>query len=90
METHVIGVPHGGVEVEIGKVDAQKFGPRGSDDGIDEKFGSGEISHWCALVFWIGNPIATNGEPNAMILFLLWLVIAANASVGGAFVSWNK
>jgi hypothetical protein len=25
-----------------------------------------------------------------MFLFLLWLVIAANAAVGGAFVSWNK
>jgi hypothetical protein len=36
METHVLRVWHGGVEVEIGKVDAQKLGPRGTDGGIDE------------------------------------------------------
>jgi hypothetical protein len=36
METHVLGVWHGGVEVEIGKVDAQKLGPRDTDGGIDE------------------------------------------------------
>ncbi len=36
METHVLGVWHGGVEVEIGKVNAQKLGPRGTDGGIDE------------------------------------------------------
>jgi hypothetical protein len=36
METHVLGVRHGGVEVEIGKVDAQKLGTRGNDGGIDE------------------------------------------------------
>ncbi len=36
METHVHGVWHGGVEVEICKVDAQKLGPRGTDGGIDE------------------------------------------------------
>ncbi len=36
METHVLGVWHGGVEVEIREVDAQKLGPRGTDGGIDE------------------------------------------------------
>ncbi len=35
-EMHVFGIQHGGVEVEIGKVDAQKLGPRGTDGGIDE------------------------------------------------------
>ncbi len=35
-ETYVLGVWHGGVEVEIGEVDAQKLGPRGTDGGIDE------------------------------------------------------
>ncbi len=35
-ETHVLGVRHGGVEVEIGKVNAQKLCPRGTDGGIDE------------------------------------------------------
>jgi hypothetical protein len=33
---HVLGVQHGGVDIEIGKVDAQKLGPRGTDGGIDE------------------------------------------------------
>jgi hypothetical protein len=36
MEMHVLGVWHGGVEVEIGEVNAQKLGPRGTDGGIDE------------------------------------------------------
>ncbi len=36
METHVFGVWHGGDEVEISKVDAQKLGPRGTDGRIDE------------------------------------------------------
>ncbi len=36
MEMHVLGVQHGGVEVEIGEVDAQKLGPRGTDGGMDE------------------------------------------------------
>jgi hypothetical protein len=36
MQTHVLGVWHGDVEVEIGEVDAQKFGTRGTDGGIDE------------------------------------------------------
>ena len=90
MEMHVFGVRHGGVEVEIGEVDAQKLGTRGTDVGIDEEFGRGEIGHWCALVAWIVDPIAANGEPNTMFHFLLWLVIVANAAVGGAFVSWNK
>jgi hypothetical protein len=35
-EMHVFGVWHGGVEVEIGKVDAQKLYPRGTGGGIDE------------------------------------------------------
>jgi hypothetical protein len=35
-ETHVLGVQHGGVEIEIGKVNAKKRGPRGTDGGIDE------------------------------------------------------
>jgi hypothetical protein len=44
-ETHVFGVWHGGVEVEIGKVDAPKHGPRGTDNGaVEEEFGHGEIS----------------------------------------------
>jgi hypothetical protein len=34
METHVLGVWHGGVEVEIGKVDAKNLGPRGTDGGM--------------------------------------------------------
>jgi hypothetical protein len=42
-EMHVLGVQHGGVQVELGKVDAQKLGPRGTDGGIDEQFGHGEI-----------------------------------------------
>jgi hypothetical protein len=33
---HILGVWHGGVEIEIGKVDDQKRGPRGTDGGIDE------------------------------------------------------
>ncbi len=53
MEMHVFRVRHGGVEVEIGKVDAQKLCPRGLDGGIDEDFGHGEIGHWCALAAWI-------------------------------------
>jgi hypothetical protein len=36
MEMHVLGVWHGGVELEIGKVDAQELGPRGTDGGVDE------------------------------------------------------
>jgi hypothetical protein len=36
METHVFMVWHGGVEVEIGEVNAQNLGPRGTDGGIDE------------------------------------------------------
>ncbi len=43
-ETHVFRVWHRGVEVEIGEVDAQKLGPRGTDGGVDEEFGRGEIS----------------------------------------------
>ncbi len=35
-EMHVLGVWHGGVEIEIGKVNAQKLGPRGTDGEIDE------------------------------------------------------
>jgi hypothetical protein len=89
MEMHVFRVRHGCVEVEIGEVEAQKLGTRGTDVGIDEEFGRGEIGHWCALVAWIVDVIAPKGEPNAMFLFFLWLVIAANAAVGGAFVSWN-
>ncbi len=88
-ETHVFGIWHGPVEVEIGEVDDQKLGPRGTDGGIDEEFGRGEIYLWCALVAWIVDAIATNGKPNTMFLFFLWLVIAANAAVDGAFVSWN-
>jgi hypothetical protein len=88
-KTHVLGVWHGGVEVEIGKVDAKKLGPRGTDGRIDEELGRGEIGRWCALVACIVNAIAANGEPNAMLLFFLWSVIAAKAAVGRAFVSWN-
>jgi hypothetical protein len=66
METHVFGVQHGGIEVETGKVDAQKLSPWGADGEIDEEFGHGEISRWCAFVAWIVNAIATNSEPYAM------------------------
>jgi hypothetical protein len=47
MEMHVFRVQHGGVEVEIGKVNAQKLCPRGTDGGIDEEFGCGEIRLEC-------------------------------------------
>jgi hypothetical protein len=89
MEMHVFGIRHGGVEVEIGKVDAQKLCPQGTDGGINEEFGRGEISHWCAFVAWIVNAIAANSKANAMFLSFLWLIISANTAVGGAFVSWN-
>jgi hypothetical protein len=89
MDMHVFGVWHGGVELEISKVHAQKLGPRGTDGWIDEYFGCGEIGHWCALVAWIVDGINANGEPKAMFFFFLRLVIAANAAIGGAFLSWN-
>jgi hypothetical protein len=89
METHVFGVRHGGVEIEIGKANAQKLSPQGADCGIDEDFGPGEISHWCAFLAWIVDAIATNSEPNAMLLFFLWSIIAADAAIGGKFVRWN-
>ncbi len=89
METHVFRVQHGGVEVEIGRVDGQKLCPRGTDGGIDEEFGHGEIGCWCAFVTKVADAIATNGEPNAIFLFFLWSITAANAAVVGAFVSWN-
>ncbi len=88
-ETHVFGVRHGDVEVKIGKADAQKLGPRGTDGGVDEEFGRGEIGGWYALVAWIVDVVTANGEPNAMFLLFLWSIIATNAAVGGAFVSWN-
>ncbi len=47
METHVFRVRHGGVEVEIGKVDAQKLCPWGTDGGIDEEFVCSEIRLVC-------------------------------------------
>jgi hypothetical protein len=87
MKSHVFRVRHGVVEVEIGKVNAKNLCPWGTDGGIDEEFGRGEIGCWCALVAWIVDAIAANSEPNAMFLFFLWSVIAANAAVGGAFVS---
>ncbi len=43
MEMHVFRVRHGGIEVEIGEVHAQKLSPRGTDGGIDKEFGHGEI-----------------------------------------------
>jgi hypothetical protein len=43
METRVFRVWQRGVEVEIGKVDAQKLCPWGTDGGIDEEFGHDEI-----------------------------------------------
>jgi hypothetical protein len=50
METHVFRVWRGGVQVEIGKVDAQNLSPHGADGGIDEEFDRGEISRWSAFV----------------------------------------
>jgi hypothetical protein len=89
IETYVLRVWHGGVEVEIGEANAQKLGPRGTDGGIDEEFGRGEIGCWCALVARVVDAIAANGEPNMILLFFLRLVIAENVAIGGAFVSWN-
>ncbi len=88
-ETHVFGVWHGAVEVEVGKVNAQKLCPQSTGGGIDEEFGRGEIDHWCAFLARIIDAIAANGEPNAMFLFILWSIIAANAAIGGVFVSCN-
>ncbi len=85
-ETRVFGVWHGDVEVEIGKVHAQKLSPRGADCGIDEEFGCCEISRRCALVAWIVNAIAANSEHNKMLLFFLQSIIAAYAAIGGTFV----
>ncbi len=86
-ETHVFGVWHGGVEVEIDKVNAQKRCPQDNDEGMDEEFGRGEIGCWCAFVAKIVDAIVAKGEPNMMFLFFLWLIIAANAAIGGVFVS---
>ncbi len=89
MKTHVFKDQHGGVELEIDEVDAQKLSPRGADDGVDEVFGCGEISRWCAFVAWIVDVIAVNSEPNAMLLLFLQSIIVAYAALGGGFVSWN-
>ncbi len=72
---------------KIGKDDAQKLGPGGTDGRVDEEFGRGEIGSRCALVAWIVYGIAAKGEPNAMFLLFLWLVIATNAAKGGVLVS---
>ncbi len=90
METHIFGVWHGGVEVEISEVNAQQLCPRSTDGGSYEEFGHGEIGHWCAFVAWIVDAIATNGEPNVVFLFFLWSINAANAAKCGEFVSWNE
>jgi hypothetical protein len=89
METYLFGVWHGGVVVEICKVDSPKLCPQCTDGGIDKEVDRGEIGVWCAFVVWIVNAIATNGEPNAMFLIFLWLIIVANVAIGGLFVSWN-
>ncbi len=86
-ETHVFGVWHGGVGVEIDKVDAQKCCPQGTDERMDEEFGRGEIGCLCAFVARIVDAIVANGEPNMMFLFFLWSKISANVAIGGAFVS---
>ncbi len=65
-EMHVLGVQHGGVGIDIGKINAHKLGPRGTDGEIDEQFGRGEIGRQCALVSWIVNSIAANGKPDAI------------------------
>jgi hypothetical protein len=57
--------------------------------GIDEEFGRGEISHWCAFVAWIVDAIAANSAPTTLFIFFLRLIIAAYAAIGGVFVSWN-
>jgi hypothetical protein len=89
MEMHVFGVRHGRVEVEIGKVNAQRHSPWGADGGVDEEFGHDEISRWCAFVAWIVDAIAANIELNAMLHFFQRSIIAAYAAVCGVFVSWN-
>jgi hypothetical protein len=89
-EMHVLVVWHGGVEVEIGKSDAQKLSPWDADGGVDEEFGHGEISCWRAFILvWIVDAIAADSELNVMHFFFLWSIIAAYTAVGGAFVSWN-
>jgi hypothetical protein len=52
METNIFGVWHGDVEVDIGEVDAQKRCPWGTDGGIDEEFGRGEISRWLLDIYY--------------------------------------
>jgi hypothetical protein len=89
MEAHELEVWHGGVEVEVGEVDAQKCCPRGAECGIDGGFGRDEISHWCTFAALIVNAIAAGSESNAMLLFFLRSIIAAYAAVGGTIVSWN-
>jgi hypothetical protein len=89
METHVFRVWHRGVDVENGEVNAQKFCPWGADDGINEEFGRGEISHGCTFVARMADAIATNSESNGMYFVFLRPIIATYAAIGWAFMSWG-
>jgi hypothetical protein len=77
-ETYVFEVWHGGVEIEIGEVNAKKLSPRGADCGTDEEFCRGEICHWCTFVPWIANAITTNSESNEIFFCILSAVNNCN------------
>ncbi len=62
---------------------------RGADCRVYQEFCCEEVGCGCALVAWIIDAIAPNGESGVMDLIFLWAYVATDVAVCWAFVFWN-
>jgi hypothetical protein len=80
--THVFGILHGGVEVEILDVGEAHAGVFIGDDGVGQALESGEIGGGSTGAAGIIDEVATNGEAGTFLLSFLGAFRANKATIG--------
>ena len=80
---HVLKALHGGVEIEVGKVNGHELGTWRGDHTVEEAFGCGDVCGGSADFAGIVDAVAATGEAGAFAFCLFGTDFANNAEIGG-------
>ena len=89
VESHVLGVNHSCVEVEIFDVDGHEMCTFGGDDTVEENLGGKHVGHGCAAAR-VNNSVATNSEVDVIWVIFLRLVICTDSSIRDVFTAIRR
>ena len=88
-KTHVFETFHGGVEIEVGKVDGHEFGIFGGDHTVEEALGGGDVGCGSADFARVVDSVASDGEANSFVFLFLRSDFGDDAKIGGFAAGGN-